>query len=208
MTEKITVFVHSSIRVGTSVGNVYIDPFKMTGEPHDAAIVLVTHEHYDHFSPEDIRKVIKADTVLVVPESMAGKAREAALVKHVETVAPGGKYTIAGLAIETVASYNPNKPFHPKAAAWVGYIIDDGRRVYIMGDTDATEEAKKVRCDIVLVPVGGKYTMDAEEAAEYVNTIRPQIAIPVHYGKVAGGADAGELFASKVDAGITVDRQL
>ena len=183
MGEGIHVFGQNCIRIETAAGVVYTDPFRMTEEPHDADFVLITHDHYDHFSPEDLAKVCKKSTVLVVPERMAEKAQEVSgLVGKTVTVRYGSSYSVCGLNFETVRSYNIGKPFHPKDAEWVGYIIEaDAGRVYVAGDSDATEEAKAVRCDVALIPIGGKYTTDAEEGAELANIIKPKLAIPVHY---------------------------
>lgn len=183
MGEGIHVFGQNCIRIETAAGVVYTDPFRMTEEPHDADFVLITHDHYDHFSPEDLAKVCKKSTVLVVPERMAEKAKEVSgLVGKTVTVRYGSAYSVDGLNFETVRSYNIGKPFHPKDAEWVGYIIEaDAGRVYVAGDSDATEEAKAVHCDVALIPIGGKYTTDAEEGAELANIIKPKLAIPVHY---------------------------
>ena len=207
MAEGILFYTQNSSRIDTPAGRVYVDPFRMTEEPHDAAFVLVTHEHYDHLSPEDIAKVGNRDTVLVFPQSMLDKMREVEnLVARIELVAPDAKYTIDGLEFETVHAYNIGKPFHPEGAEWVGYIINaNAGRVYIAGDTDATEEAKAVRCDVALIPIGGKYTMDAEQAAELVNTIRPATVIPVHYGGMLGNEDAAKRFAALVDPSVRVE---
>lgn len=207
MTEKIEVFGQNSIRITDVAGRIYIDPFQMRQEPRDADYILITHDHYDHFSPEDIAKVASDRTILVVPEPMTGKAQEVSgMVSRIVTVKPGEKRDIKGLEVETVPAYNLLKPFHRKNAGWVGYILQvDGKRVYIAGDTDATEEAKAVRCDIALVPIGGTYTMDAKKAAELVNTIQPEVAIPVHYGSVVGSPKDGEVFAKYVNAPIRVE---
>lgn len=207
MTENIEVFIQNSIRIRNRVGVIYIDPFQMKEEPKDADFVLITHDHYDHFSPEDIGKVSKADTILVVPEKMAAKAREVSgMVGKIETVKPSVYHEMGGLEFETVPAYNTLKPFHPKSAEWVGYILRiDGKRIYIAGDTDATKEAKTVKCDIALVPIGGTYTMDAKKAAELINTIRPGVAIPVHYGHIVGKPGDGEVFAENVMAPIKVE---
>jgi len=207
MTGNIEVFIQNSIRIRSRVGVIYIDPFRMKEEPKDADFVLITHDHYDHFSPEDIGKVSKADTILVVPEKMAAKAREVSgMVGKIETVKPGVCREMGGLEFETVPAYNALKPFHPKSAEWVGYILRiDGKRIYIAGDTDATKEAKAVKCDIALVPIGGTYTMDAKNAAELINTIRPDVAIPVHYGHIVGKPGDGEVFAENVMAPIKVE---
>lgn len=182
--KNITFYTQNSIRVATPAGNVYFDTFRMEDAPHDAAVVFVTHEHYDHFSPEDIAKVCCSDTVLVVPEAMSEKAREASgLVKEIVTVCPNGKYEVCGLTFETVPSYNlPPKTFHPQSAQWVGYILTvDGERIYVAGDSDATDEARAVKCDIALLPIGGKYTMNAEEAAALVNAMDFKYVIPTHF---------------------------
>ena len=201
---NIEVFTQSSIRIRCGAGTVYADPFHMKISPHDADIVLITHDHYDHFSPEDLAKVINPATILVVPEKVADKAAAfSAQVKAIETVLPGQQYQIAGLSLETVPSYNRIKPFHPKKNGWVGYLLDlDGQRVFIAGDTDKTTENSTVQCDIALVPVGGKFTMDAKEAADLINTIRPAAAIPTHYGTIVGKKSDGERFASMVDPAI------
>ena len=109
------------------------------------------------------------------------------------------------MEFETVPAYNTLKPFHPKSAEWVGYVLRiDGKCIYIAGDTDATKEAKAVKCDIAIVPVGGTYTMDAKKAAELVNTIRPDIAIPVHYGSIVGKPSDGDVFAENVKSPVKV----
>ena len=207
MIGNIEVFIQNSIRIRSRVGVIFIDPFQMKEEPKDADFVLITHDHYDHFSPEDIGKVSKADTILFVPEKMAAKAREVSgTVGKIETVKPSVYREMGGLEFETVPAYNTLKPFHPKSAEWVGYILRiDGKRIYTAGDTDATKEAKAVKCDIALVPIGGTYTMDAKKAAELINTIRPDVAIPVHYGHIVGKPSDGEVFAENVKDPIKVE---
>lgn len=207
MIENIEVFVQNSIRIRGREGVIYVDPFQMREEPKNADFVFITHDHYDHFSPEDIGKVSKADTILVVPEKMAAKAMEVSgMVGRIETVKPGVCREMDGLEFETVPAYNTLKPFHPKSSEWVGYILRiDEKRIYIAGDTDATKEAKAVKCDIALVPIGGTYTMDARKAAELVNAIRPDVAIPVHYGQIVGKPGDGEVFAENVEDPIKVE---
>ena len=127
-------------------------------------------------------------------------------VRGIETVLPGASYEFGGLKFETVAAYNLLKPFHPKSAGWVGYVLEtDGLRIYIAGDTDATKEAKAVRCDVALVPIGGTYTMNAGKAAALVNEIRPETAIPTHYGGIVGKEEDAEAFAAFVKAPIRVE---
>lgn len=206
MIENIDVLTHSSIRIRYGSGSIYFDPFHVKEDYHDASYILVTHDHYDHFSQEDIRKVCRGDTILIAPEKMADKAMAlSGTVGKVVTVRPGESCSIDGLEIETLPAYNTLKPFHPKTAGWVGYIVIlDGQRIYVAGDTDITKENKEVACDIALVPVGGTYTMDARKAAKLVNTIRPKIAVPTHYGDIVGKEEDAETFAMNVDSDIKV----
>ncbi|WP_026664992.1 MBL fold metallo-hydrolase [Butyrivibrio sp. FC2001] len=206
MLDNIEVFTHSSIRVKFGGGTIYVDPFRIREKTNDADYVLITHAHYDHFSLEDIRKVIKESTVLVCPERMVEDARELEReVKVIVTVKPGVYKEFDGFEIETIPAYNNIKPFHPKRAEWVGYILRvDGKRVYIAGDTGVTKEAKKVKCDIAMVPVGGTYTMDVKKAADLINTIRPEYAIPTHYGTIVGKQTDGKAFAGLVKSPVKV----
>lgn len=187
MLENIEVLCHSSIRInGGKV--IYIDPFKIDKNYNDADIIFITHDHYDHYSEEDIDKVKKNDTVVVAPEELLTKLlRKGFRQDYIITVEPEENDMVEGIKFETVPAYNTNKQFHPKANGWVGYIIEiKGVRYYIAGDTDITEENKKVKCDVAFVPVGGTYTMDFKEAAYFINEIKPKIAIPVHYGSIVG----------------------
>ena len=210
MTENITVNIHSSIRIKDGDRVIYIDPFRISGTPGDADFILITHDHYDHFSPEDIRKVANRDTILVVPGMMMGKASEVAgLVGDIRMVKPEEIGDIGGLAYETVPAYNTGKAFHQKSAGWVGYILTvNDTRIYIAGDTDRTPENESVNCDIAMIPIGGTFTMDAREAAELVNRIKPQVAIPIHYGSIAGSKSDEDVFRKLVDPDIKVEIKL
>ncbi|MBR5375932.1 MAG: MBL fold metallo-hydrolase [Lachnospiraceae bacterium] len=201
---NITVNAQNSIRI--DMGKIiYIDPFQIEGEPGDADYIFLTHDHYDHYSLDDINKVLQYETVFVVPEPMDIKLRKNTYAGRNLPVKPDNKYETEDFSFETVPAYNLLKPFHPKKAGWVGYILDiDGTRIYIAGDTDATKEAKNVRCDIALIPIGGTYTMNFKEAAKLINEIRPEYAIPTHYGTLVGKQSDGEGFRNLVDDGIKV----
>ena len=187
MLENIEVLYHSSIRI---IKNkvIYIDPFKIDKSYNDADIVFITHDHFDHYSEEDIDKVINENTTIIIPEELLTKILRKGINKNaVITVESNKEYMVQGIKFETIPAYNTNKTFHPKENDWVGYIITlDGIRYYIAGDTDITEENRKVKCDVAFVPVGGTYTMDFKEAAQLINEIQPKIAVPIHYGSVVG----------------------
>ena len=187
MLENIEVLYHSSIKI-TKEKIIYIDPFKINQNYNDADIIFITHDHYDHYSEEDIDKIINEKTTIIIPEELLTKLLRKGINRNtIITVEPNKKYTVQGIKFETIPAYNVNKTFHPKENEWVGYIIEiKGVRYYIAGDTDITEENKKVKCDVAFVPVGGTYTMDFREAAELINEIKPKVAVPIHYGSVVG----------------------
>ena len=187
MLENIEVLYHSSIRINKEK-TIYIDPFKIDRNYNDADIVFITHDHYDHYSEEEIDKVINENTTIIIPEELLTKLLRKGINKNaIITVEPNKNYMVQGIKFETISAYNTNKTFHPKENGWVGYIIIiNGIRYYIAGDTDITEENKQVKCDVAFVPVGGTYTMDFKEAASLINEIKPKIAIPIHYGSIVG----------------------
>lgn len=203
MLDGIEVLCHSSIRFDKGIV-MYFDPFKIEKNYNDADIVFITHDHYDHYSLEDIRKVIKKDTVLVLPTNLLEKALYDGFERdNIVTVEPNKSYHVKGMKFSTVPSYNINKQFHPKENNWVGYLIEiEGITYYIAGDTDITEENKQVKCDVAFVPVGGVYTMDYQEAAELVNEIKPKIAVPIHYGSIVGHKEDGMSFSKLLDSDI------
>lgn len=206
--DRIRVLTHSSIRIEAEAGTVvYVDPYDLVDETHDADIVCITHAHYDRFSPEDIARVAKPGTRLVVPASMAGEASRAG-IDDVRTLQAGETIELDGIRISAVPAYNvmPERlGFHPRGNGWVGYVLTvDGARLYVAGDTDRNPDNMQVPCDVALVPVGGTYTMDASQAAEFVNALQPRVAIPTHYGSVAGEPQDGEAFAAQVAPDIEV----
>ena len=187
MLNNVEVLYHSSIRINKEKV-IYVDPFKIDENYNDADIIFITHDHYDHYSEEDIDKIKKEDTVIIAPEKLLTKLLVKGYNKNnIITVEPNKQYMVEGIKFETIPAYNTNKQFHPKENEWVGYIIEiNDIRYYIAGDTDIIEENKKIKCDVAFVPVGGTYTMDFKEAAYLINEIKPKIAIPIHYGSVVG----------------------
>jgi len=170
---------------------IYTDPFKIK-KADNADIILITHEHYDHCSPEDVKKIQKAHTVIVTVADCAKK-----LSGKIKIVKPGDKINVEGIEIEAVPSYNTNKQFHVKERGWVGYIFKvKGQRIYIAGDTDHIPEMKTFKeIDIALLPVSGTYVMTADEAVKAALDIKPRIAIPMHYGSIVGDKNDAKKFA-------------
>ncbi len=203
MLNNIEVLCHSSIRMNNEK-RIYVDPFHIEENYQDADIILITHSHYDHFSEEDIEKVRKADTKIYVTEDYVENARQLVFSENkIIGVKPNQTYYEGNIEINTVPAYNVNKQFHPKENNWVGYILKiDGISYYIAGDTDITEENKKIKCDVAFVPVGGTYTMTAKEAAEIVNIIKPKVAIPIHYGDIVGTKEDATTFVNNLENGI------
>lgn len=201
----ITVHAHSGVRFGWEAV-AYVDPFRLSAARHDADVILFTHDHYDHFSPEDAALLAKESTRYVMPASMREAAKKAGLDENrCVFLNPGDKTELCGIGIEAVASYNVGKPMHPKENGWLGYVLTiEGERAYIAGDMDENEDALAVSCDIALVPVGGTYTMNAKEAAAFVNRLRPKLAIPTHYACIVGSSEDGRTFRENVDPDIKV----
>lgn len=210
---NITVNTQSSIRIeGAKI--LYFDPYQIPTAASDADFIFITHEHYDHFEPESIAKLKKADTRLVAPESMRKKALSESGIASGNCIfyQPGESHEEQGLLIETIPAYNKLKPFHTKGKKWQGYVVTmDGLRYYVSGDTDVNEDIRRVQCDVAMLPIGGFYTMDWKQAAEYAAQIKPKAVIPTHYGSIVGEKTDGEDFKKalqKMDGSIEVALKL
>lgn len=188
MIENIHWLGHASFKI-TNERTIYIDPWQLKRKDQ-ADIILVTHPHYDHLSPGDIAKIRTDETIIVSTADSAAK-----LNHNVKTIKPGDVVNIKGIEIKAVPAYNVDKPYHPQRNGWVGYIINvEGVKIYHTGDTDFIPEMEDLKVDIALLPVGGTYTMDAEEAAKAANVIKPKIAIPMHWGSIVGSRADAERF--------------
>lgn len=191
---NINVNAHSSIQID----DMFFDPYKIEDGTKKAKYIFLTHTHYDHLSEEDIDKIITPKTKIIATLDAKEKLKKYKNKKIF--VEPDESYNIDDFEFQTLPSYNLNKEFHKKQYKWVGYKVIRNEVTYaILGDTDAIPELEHLKCDILFVPVGGTYTMTASEAAELTNKIKPQIAIPVHYGSVVGSSADAQEFASKLD---------
>ena len=194
---SITWLGHAGFCFEASGTRVYIDPYRAP-EGKRADLVLVTHGHFDHFSPDDLEQLCGEGTQVVAPATVTEQLKGPAL-----TIAPGETLEFAALDVTAVAAYNTNKldsdgkPFHPREAGWVGYVIRvGGLKIYHSGDTDVVPEMDQAAgADIALLPVSGTYVMTAVEAAEAARRISPRIAVPMHWGTIIGTREDAERFA-------------
>lgn len=193
MIENIKWLGHSSVLIEKEGRRIYVDPWKLK-KCEKADLILITHPHYDHCSPEDIEKIRDENTIIVAPAEAAEKIKG-----NKKIINPNEEIDLNWVKIKGTPSYNIAKNFHPKSENWLGYIIKfPDLSIYIAGDTDFIPEMKGLEVDIAILPVGGTYTMDAEEAAEAVNSMNVKIAIPIHYGDIVGSRSDAEKFASLV----------
>ncbi len=203
---------HSGFRLragGPRGTTIYIDPYRVAGGPK-ADLILVTHGHYDHFSPRDVERLVHDRTWLAAPPAVAER-----LSGRVVSIAPGESLrpdAVEGVEVTAVAAYNTSKrdgdgrPFHPREAGGVGYALDlGGERLYHSGDTDVIPEMDAVAgCDVALLAVSGTYVMTAAEAAEAARRIGPRLAVPMHWGQHIGTrADADE-FARRASVEVRI----
>ncbi len=188
---------------------VCIDPFKLK-KPIQADLILVTHEHFDHWNMDDLKKAVDSGTTIVTIQANAGDASKLG-AKKVVTVRPGDKREVEGVTVEAVPAYNltkfrePGKVFHPKEDGKVGYIVTlGGVRFYHAGDTDAIPEMSNFKTDVALLPVSGTYVMTADEAVEAARMIKPALAIPMHYGAIVGSEADAQRFKSKASCPVEI----
>lgn len=194
--EKLTWLGHAGFRIIWEGKQIVIDPYHTYRHAQPADLILITHPHFDHWSPEDVRRMVGGDTVIIAPPDC-----ESNVGHEITPIRQGEHRTIFGkIKVETVPAYNIGKPYHPKERGWHGYVLTLGnQRLYHAGDTDATPEMRALSVDIALLPVGGTYTMNAEEAAAAANAMRARVVVPMHYGSIVGTINDAKTFEQRVE---------
>ena len=193
---------------------IYIDPYNLKGNLEPADIILITHSHYDHCSYPDLGKIIKEGTRIIASADCQSTITKFAIPLKIELIEPHQELDIGEIKIYALPSYNLDKHFHPKDECWMGYIIKIGDIViYHAGDSDLIPEMQKLtgykqpgKEFIALLPIGGRFTMSAEEAANAAALIKPTLAIPMHWGSIVGSEDdAKEFFELCKEFGIRAE---
>ena len=181
---------------------IYIDPYNIKEGLEKADIILITHSHYDHCSLPDLEKIIKDGTRIVAPADCQSTIAKIDTHVKIELIEPGQELEFGDVKLYALPAYNIDKHFHPKNEQWVGYIIKlDGVVIYHAGDTDVIPEMQKLtgykqqgKEFVALLPIGGRFTMSVEEAAEAARIIKPTLAIPMHWGSIVGSEDDSKEF--------------
>ena len=189
---------HAGFRIKGDV-IVYIDPYQIKDKPMDGDIVICTHDHFDHCSINDVKKVAKQDATIIAARNCSQHVKKLKMENIL--LNPGDEVTVKGVRVKAYPAYNVNKPFHPKSYGGIGVLVEvNGVRIYHAGDTDFIDEMKDLegKVNIALLPVSGTYVMTAEEAAEAAKVIKPKVAIPMHYGVIVGSIEDAKRFKEKL----------
>jgi L-ascorbate metabolism protein UlaG (beta-lactamase superfamily) len=196
--KKLTWLGHDGFRIATTK-TIYFDPYQISGGPK-ADLIFISHDHFDHCSPDDIAKIQQPETVIVTEKVAAKKLRG-----DVRIVKPGDSIRVHEFKVEAVPSYNVDKDFHPKRNGWLGFIVEvEGVRIYHAGDTDFIQEMRDFKVDIALLPVSGTYVMTADQAIKAAIAMKPKLAIPMHYGAIVGDYKDAENFKKALEGKVDV----
>lgn len=198
MAKKIHWLGHDCFRIDAAK-TIYFDPFQISGGPK-ADLILISHDHFDHCSPEDVAKIQQPTTVVITEKDSAKK-----LKGDVRVLKPGGSVTVDEVKVEGVPSYNTDKDFHPKKNGWLGFVVEvEGVRIYHAGDADFIPEMKDLKVDIALLPVSGTYVMTSDQAVKAALAIKPKLAIPMHYGAIVGEESDAVRFKKALEGKVEV----
>jgi L-ascorbate metabolism protein UlaG (beta-lactamase superfamily) len=189
---------HAAFRIDSDQ-IIYFDPYQIEAGPK-ADLILITHDHFDHCSPEDVAKIHGPETVIVTEQN--SKER---LTGDIRTLKPGESINVGDTHIAAVPSYNTDKQFHPRKNAWLGFLVEiSGITIYHAGDTDFIPEMRQLNADIALLPVSGTYVMSPEQAVKAALAIRPKLAIPMHFGAIVGDSQDAVFFKNSLEGQVDV----
>jgi L-ascorbate metabolism protein UlaG (beta-lactamase superfamily) len=187
MPVEITWLGHASVLMKDGPCTVFIDPWKTARGLPRADFILITHDHRDHYSSQDVEALSKETTRVIAPMPTP-------LVT--DLISAGETLSFGTISVTAIPAYNIKKKFHPRENGWVGYVIGiSGRKIYYAGDTDDIPEMREIEVDAALIPVGGTYTMDALEAARAVDSMKAGVVIPTHFGDIVGSREDAQSFA-------------
>ena len=204
MLENLHWLGHDSFRFEGSK-TIYFDPWKLPKNSKKADLIFISHEHFDHFSQEDVSAISSSETVIITDKNVSRQLQGKINCQEIKGLSPGETVEVSQVKIQAVASYNIGKEFHTPDSRKLGFIVTiDGITVYHSGDTDNIPEMKDYHCDIALLPVSGTYVMTADEAAEAALAIKPKIAVPMHYGDIVGSPADAERFKELLKGKIEV----
>ncbi len=204
MIENLHWLGHASFLLTVGNKNIYFDPYSLKEGLPKADIILITHPHFDHLSPEDIEKIWRKGTVIVLPQG-AGSGLP---YQNFVSLRPGEEITLGEFKVKGIPAYNVDKAFHPKEKNWLGYLVETPEgSLYHAGDTDFIPEMRGLKADVALLPVGGTYTMDWAQAAEAARAMEVKAAVPMHWGKIVGSRRDAELFAEKFPAAVLLEEE-
>lgn len=200
---KIRWYGHDTFTIEKDI-KICIDPYKLS-KSIEADLVLISHDHFDHLSLDDLKKISSDKTSIVTAKECVSKLGNIKCREKL-SIEPGEEKTVNAVRIHAINAYNVDKinpdtkrPFHPKEDKKIGFLIDiKGTRIYHTGDSDLVPEMNNLQPDILLLPVSGTYVMTAKEAAQAVEKIKPKIAIPMHYGTIVGSEDDAKEFRQLV----------
>jgi len=203
MLETLHWLGHSSFRLDTAK-IIYFDPYQISKNSRKADLIFISHEHFDHYSAQDLKIISTKETVIITDKAVAVKIPGQKIDhREIKALSPGEDLDVAGFKVKAVPSYNINKSFHPKTSGKLGFVVlIEGSTVYFAGDTDYIPEMKNLQCDAALLPVGGTFTMTAQEAAEAAQVIKPNLAIPMHYERPQDAQNFKDLLQGKIEVRI------